>query len=308
MKIYYHQTVGGNVGDDMNTALWCRILPDIDEIASADWLVGAGTIIDRRLNALPGRKVVMGSGFRPGQERGVLHDDIRFAAVRGFLSAESCGLGRDVAVCDPGFLVDKLWPQTQPRSQRVAFIPHIYSEQYSNIAAAAADAGFEVISPTLPLEEFLRRLAGCARAYCESLHSAIFADAFRMPWARVRICSSHYEGRGVADFKWADTFSVLDLPSQSVNRTVLVPVKRSWTLMRSGLRPLQAVLERRLVSELAQRRDDATMFQLSDAGRLQERVEELIARVQQLRSVDSVDAWHAPPAAKRQSPPAGAAR
>lgn len=306
MKIYYHQTVGGNVGDDMNTALWRRILPEVDQLTSADWLVGAGTILDQRLNALPGRKVVMGSGFRPGRESGDLDSDIRFAAVRGFLTAESCGLEPDVAVCDPGFLVNRLWPPTQPASQRVAFIPHIYSEQYSSIVAAAADAGFDVISPTLPLEEFLQRLAGCARAYCESLHSAIFADAFRMPWARVRICSSHYEGRGVADFKWADTFSVLGMPSHSVNRTVLVPVKRSWALMRSSLRPLQAILEKRLVNELAQRRDDATTFHNSDTGRLNERVEELIARVKQLRSADDVDNWHPAPGARRHSPSASA--
>lgn len=306
MKIYYHRTVGGNVGDDMNAELWRRILPDLDELNSADWLVGAGTILDQRLNALPGRKVVMGSGFRPGRDASPLSKDIRFAAVRGLLTAQRCGLDPDVAVCDPGFLVNRLWPGHPQPSQRVGFIPHIYSEQYSNIVAVAQDAGFEVISPTLPLQEFLQQLGGCARAFCESLHSAIFADALRIPWARVRICSSHYEGRGVADFKWADTFSVLEAPSHSVNRTLLVPVKRSWALMRSSLRPLQAILEKRLAGELAQRRDDDKLFQLSDAGRLHECVEELITRVEKLRSVGSVDAWQSP-AARHRAPSAGVA-
>jgi len=289
MKVYYHRPAGGNVGDDMNAVLWRRILPQIDEIASPQWLIGAGTILDGRLNSFAGSKVVMGSGFRPGAGGSAPNSDVRFAAVRGLLTAQRCGFGPEMAVCDPGFLVNRLWPTQRTPGERVAFIPHIYSEQYSNIAAAAADAGFDVISPTLPLEEFLRRLASCPRAYCESLHGAIFADALRLPWARVRICSRHYEGRGVADFKWADTFSVLDLPSAAVNRAALIPIKRSWSLMRRGLRPLQAVAEKRLVNELTQRRDDAAVFQLSDEGRMLERVEELITRVQRLRSQENFD-------------------
>lgn len=290
MKVYYHQTERGNVGDDMNAVLWRRILPDIDQLTSADWLIGAGTILDERLNALHGCKVVMGSGFRPGGESAP-GGDIRFAAVRGFLTAERCGLSPDVAVCDPGFLVNRLWPVERRPDARVAFIPHVYSEQYSHITDAAADAGFEVISPTLPLEQFLQRLGACSRAYCESLHSAIFADAMRVPWARVRVCSSRYEGRGVADFKWADTFSVLDTPSAAMNRSALIPIKRSWEAVRSALRPLQEIAERRLIAELKRRGDDSRVFQLSNEGRMQERVEELISRAQQLRSSDDVDTW-----------------
>lgn len=284
MKVYYHRPAGGNVGDDMNAVLWHRIVPELDELTSAQWLVGAGTILDERLNSFPGSKVVMGSGFRPGAGGSAPKSEVRFAAVRGLLSAQRCGFGPELAVCDPGFLIGRLWPAERPPGPRVGFIPHIYSEQYSNIAEAAADADFDVISPTLPLEEFLRRLSGCGRVFSESLHGAIFADAFRLPWARVRVCSSRYEGRDVADFKWADTFSVLDLPSAAINRAALIPMKRSWSLMRSTLRPLQAIAEKRLVNELRQRRDDSGMFQLSDEGRMLERVEELIARVRQLRS------------------------
>ncbi|HEU4484480.1 MAG TPA: polysaccharide pyruvyl transferase family protein [Povalibacter sp.] len=307
MKVFYHKTVGGNVGDDMNAVIWHRIVPELDRIDCADWLVGAGTILDKRINELPGRKVIMGTGFRPGRTISA-DEDIHFAAVRGFLTAEHCGLSRDVAVCDPGFAVGRLWPTTRQPSQRVAFVPHVYSEQYSQICAAAADAGFEVISPTLSLEEFLDRLAGCARAYCESLHGAIFADALRRPWARVRVCSSHYEGTGVADFKWTDTFSVFGQPSTCVNRTVLLPVKRSWPLMQSGLRPLQAWREKRLINELRQRSDDASAFRLTDVGRLEERADELIARVRRLRDSDAGNMWQMISATQLAATSAGATR
>lgn len=299
MKVFYHHTVGGNVGDDMNAVLWHRILPELDDLTRVDWLVGAGTILDQRINELPGRKVIMGTGFRPGRTVDASDEAIHFAAVRGFLTADHCGLGREIAVCDPGFAVGRLWPMTHQPSERVAFIPHIYSEQYSQISAVAAEAGFEVISPTLELEEFLHRLARCGRVFCESLHGAIFADALRRPWARVRVCSSHYEGAGVADFKWTDTFSVFDLPSACVNRTVLLPMKRSWSLMQTGMRPLQALREKRLVAELLKLRDDASVFQLSSADRLDERIDELIARVKQLRVIGDEDHWRAAASAWR---------
>ena len=301
MKVYYHKTAGGNVGDDMNAVLWQRIVPGLEELTPAEWLVGAGTIIDLRLNALPGRKIVMGSGFRWGAGQDFLRDDIHFAAVRGFGTAECCGLAPEFAVCDPGFLVSRVWPMARAPAGPVAFIPHIYSEQYSQIAVRAADTNFKVISPTLPLEEFLRQLAGCSRAYCESLHGAIFADALRVPWARVRICSHFYEGRGVSDFKWTDTFAVLGLTATSAIRETLIPMKRSWPLIRDVMRPLQSIAEKRLLGALAQRRDDTAVFQLSDPARLQERVDELMLRVAQLCSDDRLDKWSAAPGARRRT-------
>ncbi|MET0659178.1 MAG: polysaccharide pyruvyl transferase family protein, partial [Steroidobacteraceae bacterium] len=290
MKVFYHKTDGANVGDDMNAELWHRLIPDLDEVASAQWLVGAGTIIDARLEALPGRKIIMGAGVRPGARRAALNE-VRFAAVRGYHSAAHLGLEPEVAACDPGFLVNRVWPQHTQTRTRIGFVPHVYSEQYSSIAAAAADAGLEVISPTLPIEAFLQRLVGCARIYSESLHGAIFADALRIPWARVCVCSIHYERSAVANFKWSDAFSVLGLSATHVGTPALLPLKRSWTTLRGGLRPVQAFAERRLVRSLLDRRDDERLFQLSDAARLDERIEMLASRVTQIGCPKQVERW-----------------
>lgn len=291
MKVFYHQAAGGNVGDDLNAVLWQRLLPDLQRLETAQWLVGVGTILDQRLNALAGRKIVMGAGLRPNRSgHSDSWNDVRFAAVRGKLTAQQLGLGRDVALCDPGFLVAKVWPKhaatrRSARSNRVGLVPHVYSEQWSSIAATATDAGLDVISPTLPLEAFLQRLGSCSRIYCESLHAAIFADALRIPWARVRISSHYYEGKGVAEFKWQDAFSVVDMPVASAVPATLIPLRRAW------LRPAQALAERRLVKLLIQRRDDESVFGLSEADRLNEQVEGLLSRVEQLRSAELVKCW-----------------
>lgn len=290
MKVFYHKMQGGNVGDDMNASLWHALLPSLDEIATADWLVGAGTILDARLDALPGRKIVMGSGFRPGAKR-VSDSNVRIAAVRGFLSAAQCGLSPNFAACDPGFLIAKAWPQHRAHGNRIGFVPHVYSERYSSISAAASDLGFEVISPTLPIEAFLERLARCSRVFTESLHGAIFADALRIPWSRFCASSIYYERADVADFKWNDAFSVLGLDGASINHVGLLPLKRDWSHARTILRPLQAASEHRLVRSLYRRRDDAKLFQLSDSARLDEQVTKLLTRVQALCDPAAVSDW-----------------
>ncbi len=300
MKVFYHQAEGGNVGDDLNAVLWRRLLPDLERLDSAQWLVGIGTILDERLNKLEGRRVVMGSGLRPGRQLPQFTGDLRFAAVRGTLTADRIGLSDEVALGDPGFLIGRIYkPSAYPTSDRVALIPHVYSERWSRIADVARDAGFEVISPTLQWEQFLDRLAACSRVYCESLHAAIFAEALRIPWARVRISSHYYEGEGVADFKWRDAFSIVGASTESAIPQTLIPVRRSW------MRPAQAIAERRLVRALRQQRDDA-IFRLADGSRLEERLEKLQARMRDLRDVQQVMRWPPMPAVSQPQEPSPA--
>jgi beta-1,4-mannosyltransferase len=284
MEVFYHRGKTANVGDDLNAVLWDRLLPGLREIDTAEWLVGIGTILDERLNDLKGRRIVMGSGYRPGKHASrLLTHDIHFSAVRGHLTAHHFGLPEDAAVCDPGFLVGRLWAPRERTAQRVGFVPHVYTESRSSIANAVATVGIEVISPSLPVDEFMRKLAACERVYCESLHAAIFADALRVPWARVRLSSHFYEGPRIADFKWRDAFSVLDVPVHAVTSLTLLPVKRSWRRLTAALRVVNALPESAMARVLAAHRHDAGAFRLSNENRLRERTERLLARIEDVR-------------------------
>lgn len=293
MKVFFHRVHGGNVGDDVNAELWHRLIPELDQLATAEWLIGIGTILDERINGLPGCKVVMGSGLRPNSA-GRLQGDIRIAAVRGLLSAERLGLDRAVAACDPGFLIAQLWPTSNSHVDGIGLIPHVYSEQWSEVSRAGIDAGLDVISPTLPIEQFLQRLRRCKRVYCESMHGAIFADALRIPWARVRLTSHYFESAGVSEFKWQDAFSVVGASSAPINRLALLRPKRAAGFVRSLLRPAQALAEHRLVRALKKRSDDASLFKLSDGARLQEQTQLLLSRVAALRSEHETKGWPRP--------------
>jgi len=286
MKVFYHRGATPNVGDDLNAVLWQRLLPQLEQIHTAQWLIGIGTILDERLASLPGLKVVCGSGLRVNKAIR-FGDDVRFAAVRGPLTAQRLGLPAEVVACDPGFLIGRFWPWSTPDPRRIGLVPHVYSLQHSRIESAAQEAGIEVISPTLPLEEFLARLRRCARVYCESLHGAIFADALRIPWARVRVCSHFYEGAGVSEFKWRDTFSALGLQAAELNRIALLPTKRSWEWMGRACRPVQYLGERRLARLMARHAHDS-FFQLTRSEILEERGEYLLARLNALASADAV--------------------
>ncbi|MFL6549376.1 MAG: glycosyltransferase [Povalibacter sp.] len=285
MKVFYHHAAGGNVGDDLNAVLWRHLLPELDSLSSAAWLVGIGTILDERLNSLEGRKIIVGSGLRPSARLPALTGEVRFASVRGKLTAQRLLLRPDVPLGDPGFLVDSLAPSCLSAARTgnaVGLVPHVYSERWSHVAETARDAGLKVISPTLSVNEFLAELSSCSRVFCESLHAAIFAEALRIPWARVRISSHYYEGDGVSDFKWRDAFSIVDAHTSSAIKRTLIPIRRPW------MRPIQAIAERRLVSALVSRQDDAKAFQLADEGQLQERKRLLLERIQQLRSESAV--------------------
>lgn len=290
MKVFYHQGASPNVGDDLNAILWAKLMPGLDQLRTADWLIGIGTILDERVNGLEGSKLVLGSGLRTAQSSSRFGADVRFAAVRGKHTAARLGLGADVALCDPGFLVSRLWPDRAPSGDRIGLVPHVYSTRMTEIERVATDAGIEVISPGLPIDEFLAKLKACARVYCESLHGAIFADALRVPWARVRICSHYYEGAGVSDFKWADTFSVLGLDSQPMNRLGLLPMKRTWQTLTRVLRPAQALAEKQLVREL-QRKSGSSAFRLSARSVLEERVSRLWQRISEVSSGRANEDW-----------------
>lgn len=283
MDVYYCQMDGGNVGDDLNAVLWSTLVPGLAGIRAWDWLVGIGSILDRRIDSIPGSKIVMGTGYRPSANRWRPGANVSIAAVRGELTAAEFGLD-GVAQCDPGFLVPRLFPEPLRPGTRVGFIPHVYSQRLSRIAHDAADRGLHVISPQLGIAEFISQLRQCSRVYCESMHAAIFADAFRIPWARVKVCSHYIEGPHVSDFKWRDSFSITGVDTTPVNRFALVPILRYGFRRRLNrpLAPVRRISEWRLAAELAAKANDSTLFRLSDESRLLGRTEALMRKINEI--------------------------
>lgn len=282
MKIYYHKMIGGNIGDDLNETLWSTLIPNIRERSEADWLIGIGTILDGRIDALRGSKLVVGSGYRPSNEPRTSFADTHYVAVRGPLTARELRLDATTVKCDPGFLITSLYPRPSTLGDAVGLVPHAFSEAWSDITRSAMDIGLHVISPRQPVSDFIHQLKSCSRVLCESLHAAIFADALRIPWVRVKICSHYYEKPYVSDFKWSDAFSVLGLSATSSNRYGIIPTPRYRPRLAKFMRPARLMSEARLAKELWSRSQNPTLFSLSTLERLEECSSSLLKAIARL--------------------------
>lgn len=211
MQLFYWQSEAGNFGDDLNAWLWPRLWPGFAESNLAEWLVGIGTILDKRLLSLPGSKLIMGTGHRPNWVRPVPpQDDWNYGFVRGPHTANALGVDPALAICDPAIMVADLIQRPAP-SNRVGFMPHIVSARNIDCRRAAEAAGLVYIDPHADVDATLAALASLDRVIVEAMHGAIVADAFGVPWIRVRCLSWRVESVEVASFKWADWASTLEL-------------------------------------------------------------------------------------------------
>jgi len=206
MKLHYWRHESRNFGDELNTWLWQRVLPE--DIWSDDGvvLVGIGTIVDRNVPAAP-RRIVIGAGT--GYSR--LPDDPSspawwFYGVRGPLSAKVLGLSPEQALTDPAILLSTL-EEFRPTERRgTIFVPHWKSTLSGAWPEACRRLGIEFVDPCSEGETVIKRIASAELVIAESMHAAIIADAFRVPWIPVTLSSE------VLAFKWLDWTASMGLP------------------------------------------------------------------------------------------------
>lgn len=200
MKPYYWESEHGNFGDDLNLWLWDFLLPGFRDVHPDTLLVGVGTVLNRELLPVDGHKLVLGSGYGYG----VLPDisdrskwDIR--CVRGPLTAKQAGLPENTGIIDPAVVVADM-PEFKglPKIHRKSFIPH-WETATAGIWASVCDAvGLHYIDPRGEAKFVIREIAQSEMIIAESMHGAILADAFRVPWVAVTTSNS------INSFKWTD--------------------------------------------------------------------------------------------------------
>jgi succinoglycan biosynthesis protein ExoV len=216
MKLYFCATAGGNFGDALNGWLWDRVLPGMWDSADGIVFTGIGTILDQGVPQAAMR-VVFGSGTGYGRPVAIGHDaGWRVYGVRGPLTAQALGLPAAAAMTDPAILLADLAELRAADRQGVVFVPHWKSMPYADWHAVSGLAGLELLDPCRPSRDVVRRIASARLVIAESMHAAIIADAFRVPWVAVAT------SREVSAFKWTDwarsvgvTFHAFCLPQPS---------------------------------------------------------------------------------------------
>jgi succinoglycan biosynthesis protein ExoV len=228
VKIHVVKHVRGNFGDDLNRWLWRGLLGDVCSVAGDDVLfVGIGTILDKNL---PGARVTIVFGAGVGYTaapRDISSHSARWRiyGVRGPLTARALNLDPRIAMTDPAILLATL-PEYRGLDRRgVIFIPHWKSVPYGNWRRICHDLGIEFVDPCQESKSVVRRIATAEKVIAESMHAAIIADTFRVPWIPVAL------SREVSPFKWVDWASSMHVRY----RPVCLPPSDGIELMRNAM-------------------------------------------------------------------------
>ncbi len=200
MKAYYWESHHGNFGDDLNLWLWDELLPGFRDVHPDVLLVGVGTVLNRSLLPAGQKKLVVGSGYGYGTPPDICDSsewDIR--AVRGPHTAEKLGLPSELGITDPAALVADM-PEFQnlPKIHKKTFIPHWESAEFGMWPSVCEPVGLNYLDPRGEAKSVIRHIAQSEMIVAESMHGAILADAFRVPWVAVST------SRSINNFKWND--------------------------------------------------------------------------------------------------------
>jgi succinoglycan biosynthesis protein ExoV len=228
MNPFYWESAHGNFGDDLNLWLWDFLLPGFREVHPEVLLVGVGTVLNKVLLPEGVKKLVIGSGFGYG----TLPDfsdgsqwDIR--CVRGPLTAGKLGIDPELGIIDPAVLVADM-PEFQnlPKAGGPIFVPHWESTVGGIWPIVCKAAGLGYVDPCGEAKSVIRAIAQAELVVAESMHAAILADAFRVPWVAVST------SRSINNFKWNDWASTVKVAYKPLH----VPVSSRAEAITKGAR------------------------------------------------------------------------
>jgi len=206
---YYHDTEG-NFGDDLNAWMWPKLLPDLfngtckhgqeyytENNKEPALFYGIGTILDERIPKKP-RKYIAGVGtgyFAPP----TIDDSYNVYFVRGPKTAKKIGLDPSLGICDPAILLKELLEAPKQPSHRTSLIMHCDTAKTGYWKKIAAQLGIHYIDPrTTDPVKVIKELIASEYVITESLHGAIIADAYGIPWLPITTMPS------INPFKWHD--------------------------------------------------------------------------------------------------------
>ncbi|MCJ8517474.1 succinoglycan biosynthesis protein ExoV [Pseudorhizobium tarimense] len=200
MKPYHWPSHHGNFGDDLNLWLWDALLPGLREVREETLLVGVGTVLNPTLLPSGVHKLVIGSGYgygEPPDTNDTREWDIR--CVRGPRTAQRLGLPPQMGIVDPAVMISDMAEFLNlPKLHKKTFVPHWESAEFGIWQSVCEPAGLTYLDPRGEAKSVIRHIAQSELIIAESMHGAILADAFRVPWVAVTTSSS------INDFKWND--------------------------------------------------------------------------------------------------------
>ncbi len=203
MRLYYWESPTGNFGDDLNPWLWEQLIPELSELGD-DTVVfsGVGSSLHELLpkgsvNVLLGP----GAGYDSIPKR-----NYQIYALRGKLTARAMKAPAEIPLGDPAVLISRLYQPKIAASDRlpVVFVPHWTTMELGGWEEPCRRSGCVLVDPRSEYFSVFDQIASARLVIAESMHAAIIADSFRIPWIPV-VCTHRM------DFKWRDWLSPFHL-------------------------------------------------------------------------------------------------
>ena len=145
-------------------------------------------------------KIIFGAGV--GYSRPpVIDNSYKIYCVRGPLSADKLKINKMHAISDSAYLVLRTSINDIPiksNDKKISIVPHYLSMNMLDWETITSNLSMNLIDPAGDSKKIINEIRSSSLVLCESLHGAILADAFRIPWIPIR-----YSYRFL-DFKWYD--------------------------------------------------------------------------------------------------------
>lgn len=274
MKLIYYRADIGNFGDDLNKWLWPKLFglnffDDSEEVC----FVGIGSILNENSNLMKEVqtytvKHIFGSGVRSINSNLKFDESYKVAFYRGPFSALKMDGKAQNYISDGayGIVFTDFYKKIVSESikkHEVSFIPYFRSESKVDWKKMCSSNGWNYISPTENnIEHTLRAIAESKYIITEAMHGAILADAFRVPWKRVRFYAHINETEAVSEFKWNDWLSSIDI-NNSYFKTLSHQPNQSFVKKHFFKSQLREEKYLALKQQLLDSFEDGNNFQLS---------------------------------------------
>jgi succinoglycan biosynthesis protein ExoV len=199
MQLVYYRKQVPNFGDDLNASLWKHLAPALFDDDAETGFVGIGTIIGMPCGTLK-RLHVFSSGIGNDLPESWRDKQVEYWCVRGPVSARMLDLPADRAITDGAILTPLIegFPQAATGTGGTLVIPHFQTLDHPGWPEVARLTGYELLDPRADPHAVIARIAGAKLVLTESLHGAILADVYGIPW----IAFATSKNFGVT--KWVD--------------------------------------------------------------------------------------------------------
>ncbi len=232
MELHYYHCKRGNFGDDLNPAFFQEICPNFKKIRG-NKLIGIGTLLNNSISNL-NNSIVFGSGYGQGRPVDLSKTKLNILGVRGPISAMSIRHPPDSAIVigDPALILPKL-PAfnngiSATNKKKIIALHHRTAEFWDFQNSSNSD--FYYLDPAgHTLNTYIETIKQADFVLAESLHAAIIATAYGIPFIRTNLLGK------VDETKWLDYYLSVNINNLPIAAPLPIPSQNPLRRVALGL-------------------------------------------------------------------------